>query len=366
MARSARQRAAPVVEPDLSATLHLVTGPEDLLRDRAVERIEGAVRDQHPDVQLVRVYPERYSPGDVTARAAPSLFADHTVLVIRDLEDASEDLLVEVRRLIADMPPHIVLVLSHRGSQRGSAVLDAARAAGAAVHECPGITTDADRTAFIVAEFRRARRQVEPAAAVALLEAVGQDLRELAAACAQLIADTTGEAESPTDHPMGSTPPVRERPGARSDQVSVDVATVTRYYGGRVEATGFKVADAVITGRTDEAVVLLRLALVSGVDPVPIVAVLALGLRSLAKVADAGPGRSIDLARRLGMAPWQVDKARRQLRGWSTAGLARAIEAVATADLAVKGGLPSPYRKAGNPRHAAERAVLEIAAARHM
>ena len=91
---------------------------------------------------------------------------------------------------------------------------------------------------------------------------------------------------------------------------------------------------------------------------------LPLGLRSLAKVSAAGSTRSADAARDLGMAPWQVDKARRQLRGWSEDGLARAIEAVAAADLAVKGGLPSTTRRAGDPVFAVERAVLEIGAAR--
>ncbi|GMA85654.1 hypothetical protein GCM10025868_09040 [Angustibacter aerolatus] len=71
-------------------------------------------------------------------------------------------------------------------------------------------------------------------------------------------------------------------------------------------------SDAVLGGQTDTALALLRHALATGLDPVPIVAVLALGLRSLAKVSAAGTVRSADAARDLGMAPWQVDKARRQ------------------------------------------------------
>jgi DNA polymerase-3 subunit delta len=74
--------------------------------------------------------------------------------------------------------------------------------------------------------------------------------------------------------------------------------------------------------------------------------------------------RSADAARDLGLAPWQVDKARRQLRGWSPQGLASAIEAVAAADLAVKGGLPIKGRRAGDPVYAVEKAVLDIGAAR--
>ena len=323
-----------------------MTGPEDLLADRAVDRVVAAARAAAPDVQVVDVEAGGYTAGDLAAHAAPSLFGEGTVLVVRGLEDAPDELVEDARALVADLPPDTVLVLRHRSGQRGKGLLDAARKAGAAVHDCAKITSDADKTAFVTHEFRSAGRTVTADAVAALVEALGQDVRELANACSQLMADTTVPDGRPQDAP------------------AVDAAIVERYYGGRVEATGFKVADAAIGGQTDEALGLLRHALSSGVDPVPIVAVLAMGLRSLAKVSSAGSARSAEAARELGMAPWQVDKARRQLRGWSPDGLAHAIEAVAAADLAVKGGLPQKGRRAGDPVFAVEKAVLEIGAAR--
>jgi DNA polymerase-3 subunit delta len=343
-----RAAASPAASSDPSAPLHLVTGPEDLLADRAVERVVAAARDAAPDVQVVTVEASGYTAGDLAAHAAPSLFGEGTVLVVQGLEDAPDELVEDARVLVASPAPDTVLVLRHRSGQRGKGLLDAARKAGASVHECPKITSDADKTGFVQAEFRRAQRAISPDAVAALVEALGQDVRELANACAQLMADTTVPDGKPQDAP------------------AVDVTIVDRYYGGRVEATGFKVADAAIAGQTDEALGLLRHALSSGVDPVPIVAVLAMGLRSLAKVSSAGSVRSVDAARDLAMAPWQVDKARRQLRGWSPDGLALAIEAVAAADLAVKGGLPRPGRRAGDPVFAVEKAVLEIGAARRL
>jgi DNA polymerase-3 subunit delta len=178
------------------------------------------------------------------------------------------------------------------------------------------------------------------------VRAVGQDLRELASACSQLMADTVPPLGSAT-----SAPPI-------------DVSVVEQYYGGRVEASGFKVADAAIAGQTDEALGLLRHALATGMDPVPIIAVLAMGLRSLAKVSASGAGPSTAAAKELGMAPWQVDRARRELGSWTEAGISAAIEAVAAADLAVKGGLPSPTKRAGDPVYAVEKAVLTIGAVR--
>jgi DNA polymerase-3 subunit delta len=342
--RSARASAG---APDPAAAVHLVTGAEELLAERAVQRVLAAARAADPSTELVEVEAAGYTRGDLRVHTSPSLFGERKVVVVKGLEEAPDDLVTDARTLVELPEPDVVLVLRHRTGQRGKALLDAARKVGAAVHECAPVTSDADKTGFVMGEFRAAGRRVSSDAVQALVEALGQDLRELASACSQLMSDTLPPDGRPRDAP------------------EIDVAVVDRYYGGRVEATGFKVADAALAGRTDEALALLRHALSSGLDPVPLVAVLALGLRSLAKVSAAGSARSTEAARELGMAPWQVDKARRQLRGWSEAGLASAIAAVAAADLAVKGGLPSTSRRAGDPVFAVEHAVLQIGAARH-
>ena len=133
--------------------------------------------------------------------------------------------------------------------------------------ECPAIKTDRDKADFVTNEFRRQGRKVTPEAVRALIEAVGKDVRELTSACSQLVADTEGV---------------------------VDDEVVERYHGGKVEATGFRVADAAVAGQAGEALRLLRHAIGTGVDPVPIVAVLASQLRTLVKVGAAGRGRSGD------------------------------------------------------------------------
>ncbi len=132
---------------------------------------------------------------------------------------------------------------------------------------------------------------------------------------------------------------------------------VEQWFGGRVEVTGFRVADATLAGRADQALSLLRHALATGADPVPLVAAIAAKVRAMAKVSASGRGRSADLASALGMAPWQVDRARRDLNGWTDDGLAVAVIALAEADTAVKGG-------GRDPVYAVERAVMTIANAR--
>src|SRR4051812_48029902 len=186
---AARRSSGGAGEADPSGPLHLVTRPEDLLGGPAGDPVVAAARQREPDVQLVDVEAAGYTAGDLQAHASPSLFGEGTVLVVRGLEEAPDELVTDARALVERPEPDVVLVLRHRSGQRGKGLLDAAKKAGAAVHDCPKITSDADKTSFVTHEFRRARREVTPDAVAALVEALGQDVRELASACAQLMAD---------------------------------------------------------------------------------------------------------------------------------------------------------------------------------
>lgn len=304
----------------------LVHGPEEVLAERAVERIVGLTGVRADEVE--RVDADEYSPGALAVLASPSLFSDAKTVVVTGLDKASDALLADALAYVAAPLAEAVVVLWHSGGQRGKALVDAVRASGAPVVACDAVRSDGDKLAFASAELRRAKRRADPEALRALVDAVGSDLRELAAACAQLIADTTG--------PIGAD-------------------DVRRYHGGRIEASGFQVADAAVSGNAGEAVALLRHALATGVDPVPLVAALAARLRVLAKVG-ALRGRGSDAARELSLAPWQVDRAQRELRHWTPEGLAAAITAVAQADADVKG-------ETRDAHYAVERAVLAIASA---
>ncbi len=310
------------------APVVLVSGSEELLAERACERIVTLVREQDPDVEVTRVDAATYSAGELSVLTSPSLFAEAKVVLVEGVERAGDALLLDAEAYLGAAAPDVVVVLRHGGGQRGKRLLDAARREQVPTVACDQVRTDADKTGFVTDELRRAGRRADARAVRALVEAVGSDLRELAAACAQLVADTTGLI-------------------AEED--------VQRYHGGRVEATGFQVADAAVAGDAGRAVALLRHALATGLDPVPIVAAVAARLRTLAKVG-AVRGRGAAAARELGMAPWQVDRATQDLRRWTPEGLAVAIGAVAQADAEVKG-------EGRDPRFAVERAVLRVAGA---
>jgi DNA polymerase-3 subunit delta len=312
-------------------TYVVISGPESVLAERALASTLEALRAREPDLEVLKLYAEGYQSGTLTMHACPSLFGGTKAIVVLDLDEAPDELQADVLAYLAAPADEITLVVAHKGGPRGKKVLDTLKKAGARVIDAPLVKSDGDKAQFVANEFRRAGRKATPGAVRALVEAVGKDLRELTSACSQLVADTQG---------------------------LVDEALVGTYQGGKVETTGFKVADAAIAGDAGEALRLLRHAIAAGDSPVPIVAVLAMQLRQMVKVASAGRGSSAQLAKTLAMAPWQVDQARRKLNGWDPQGVGQAIQAVAAADFEVKGG-------GRDPVYAVERTILTICDARN-
>jgi DNA polymerase-3 subunit delta len=260
----------------------------------------------------------------------PSLFGELRLVVVRGVHELAEELRDGLLSLATSGQAGVHVVLVHPGGQKGRKLVDAAKAAGAQVVSCTKVDKVGDRIGFVQGEFTAAGRPASPGACRALVEAVGGDLRELAAACEQLAADTAGQ---------------------------VDERAVARYFRGRADASGFVVADRAIEGDVPGALTELRLARQVGVDPVLVVAALARQIRNVARVASAGRAAPDAIARDLKLAPWMVDKARRQSRGWTPATLAAAHRAVAEADAEVKGA-------GSDPAYAVERAVLAVATGR--
>ena len=322
---------------DSSGSVTVIVGDEELLVERAVSAAVAAAKASseagpdgtEPDVHDVAA--AGLTAGELAGLTAPSLFGGGSVVVIRSVEDAAASLAGELTRLAMSAAPDVSLVLTHSGGAKNKTFLADLAAAGARRVDCPSIRRFGERMDFLRGEFRRAGRKVDDGGLRALLDAVGTDLRELAAACSQLAADTTGV---------------------------VSQAVVARYYHGRAEATGFAVADKACEGNLPAALEQLRWALATGTSPVLVTSALAAGLRTLALVGSAGRGLSPSAqASDLGMPSWKIDKARQQLRGWTSEGLARAHAAVAEADVQVKGeGVSAAY--------ALERAITTIVACR--
>ncbi len=175
------------------APVTLVVGEEEFLVDRAVRDLITAARDPGGTRDPGDIHDldgSELGPGELESLTSPSLFGGGCVLVVRAAQNASKEVAAELARYAQNPAPDVVLVLTHAGGAKGKELLASVKAAGARVIECPKVTRFAERLDFVRAEFRRAGRRADDGAARALLDAVGSDLRELAAACDQLAADT--------------------------------------------------------------------------------------------------------------------------------------------------------------------------------
>jgi DNA polymerase-3 subunit delta len=311
--------------------LCLVSGDEELLVARAVADVAAIARASDPEADVRELDASVLAPGQLAELLGPSLFGGHRVFAVRNGQDAKKDLIAALLGYAKDPDPEVSLVVTYAGGAKGKALADGLRAAGAKVIMAGKLGRHRERVDFVRDEIRRLGGKCGEDAAEALLAAVGNDLRDLAAACSQLIADTDGR---------------------------IGADTVARYYRGRAEVTGFTVADAAMVGDVPGALEALRWALQIGVDPVPIADALADGVRTVARVAAAGRGNAYQLASTLGMPAWKIERAQRQGRGWSAEGLVDAMRAAAECNAAVKGG-------SDDRGYALERAVFAVTAARH-
>ena len=295
-------REAPVV---------LVSGPEDYLADRVFRELRDRVRTMSPELEVTDLDASQYTRGALLDYASPSLFGEPRMIRVSNGETTNDDFIDDVITYLDRIESDVIVLLRHGGGNRGKRMLDAVRGApGTLEVECAELKKDADRIAFVSQEFGRLGAKADHAAIVALAEAFSEDLAELAAACSQIATDALGN--------------------------NVTKEFVDRYYEGREEVTAFAVVDSAIDGNRAEALRLLRHALQTGADPVPLIATFAMKLRQMVKVGGF-KGRPADAARELGMAPWMIDRARRSLRGWTGPTLGVAIVAVAEADAMVKG-----------------------------
>jgi DNA polymerase-3 subunit delta len=310
------------------AAVTLVLGDEELLVARGVQRaVTAAVAAGGGDAEVHDVVAAELTPDDLVELSSPSLFSDARVIVVRGAQDASKEVAGALAALAADAEDGVTLVVVHAGGAKGKAVADGLKAAGARVVDAPRVKSPRDREDFVAAEVREAGGTIDRDAAVDLVASVGTDLRELSTACAQLVSDVGPH---------------------------VTAEAVAAYYRGRAESTGFAVADRAVEGDAAAALETLRWAFATGTDPVLVSAALAANLRTIGVVASAGRGSPDALAGPLGMPAWKIRRAQGWAKRWRPEELARAVQAVATADADIKGeGVDAAF--------AAESAVIAVA-----
>jgi DNA polymerase-3 subunit delta len=309
-----------------------VTGKEEFLSERTVVSVREAVRRHDAEAELAESPAADLTLATLGEMSAPSLFSATRCVVVRSLEDLPEESVAGLLDYCASPVEDVALVLVHSGGPRGSGVLTKLRKLSAVTEVKSEEVKPSALPQFVSSEVASHGATIASDAAAFLVQAVGHDLRSLAAAADQLTNDFAGE------------------------QLTID--KVRRYFGGRAEAKSFSVADAAFAGKRAVALEELRWALDSGTPAVLVTSAMAGSARSLARYLGAGRGmREADLARELGVPPWKVRTVRDQSRAWSADSIAAAVQAVAVADADIKG-------QAHDASYTLERLVLTVAALR--
>ncbi|CLQ75775.1 DNA polymerase III subunit delta [Mycobacterium tuberculosis] len=308
--------------------LHLVLGDEELLVERAVADVLRSARQRAgtADVPVSRMRAGDVGAYDLAELLSPSLFAEERIVVLGAAAEAGKDAAAVIESAAADLPAGTVLVVVHSGGGRAKSLANQLRSMGAQVHPCARITKVSERADFIRSEFASLRVKVDDETVTALLDAVGSDVRELASACSQLVADTGG---------------------------AVDAAAVRRYHSGKAEVRGFDIADKAVAGDVAGAAEALRWAMMRGEPLVVLADALAEAVHTIGRVGPQS-GDPYRLAAQLGMPPWRVQKAQKQARRWSRDTVATAMRLVAELNANVKGAV-------ADADYALESAVRQVA-----
>ncbi len=290
------------------APLVLVTGNESYLASRAITAIKSKLRAEHPDLEVTEISEGDYSPGLLFTVAAPSLFAEPRLIII---QSASEGLLEELNQLVAEPVENCTVVIRLPNAVGHNGKIKTSLGSKSLTISCEELKKDAEKADFVKAELQSLGKKIDAAGLKALLSAFNQDLAELGGACSQLATSASG---------------------------TITLEIVEQIFQGRVETNAFKIADAALAGNAAEAIRLFRHGFTTGIDPVALSAALTMKIRQLARLfndRNASPGA-------LGMQPWQLEKARRELSGWDESQLIKLVQLAAQTDADVKGASRDP------------------------
>ncbi|MBP3088112.1 DNA polymerase III subunit delta [Corynebacterium sp. sy017] len=308
---------------------HLILGDEEFLAERIRTELIAQIKEQSSLGDNIVV--SRLRTGDVTSAEmiellSPSLFGEDRIVIFEEAQDAGKEPIQLVLEATHNPTPGVYLIIMHKGGGRAKAAVEKLKKY-TQVHEVAKLKAH-EKSAWLMAEFRRYGLSPTPDVINALLEGVGSELRELASAVSQLVSDTDGK---------------------------VDVAAVRRYYVGVAEVSVFDIADFACSGNAVRALSATRRALQLGISPVALAAALSSKVSAIARLySTRGRINGAALAGQLGMPVFAVEKTAKVARRWSGDAVSRAVILMAELDASVKG------QRGGDESFAVEDAVRKI------
>lgn len=310
--------------------VYLIHGSEELLLDRAVRRLRerlSAVADLDFNMES---FDGAAASAEQVINAANTMpfMSEKRLVIVRDVEKMSADDLASLAEYARDPAPYTCLVLVATKINRGSKLYRAVdKLGGSYEYAAPKRYEYPQRLAELFSEHGK---RIAPAAAAAMVDAVGRDLRRLDSETDKVVAyvgDRTEVTREDIDAVVSAGAPTSvfdylAAVGAR------DTAGALRLLGGVLQSESVLGVQA-MTVRHIRALVGAR----------------ALMDRQV---------RVEQMASELGLAPWQVKNTVEQAANFAPAELSKALRALAKVEAEMKS---SPAEEAGLEL---ERWVVEV------
>lgn len=289
-------------------SVHLITGDDDLLLQRATERLLDELTSADPELSI-----DLHDAAEIDAlpeMRTQSLFGGRACVVIRGLEGSgaagpSASLKDELEDYLESPDDAAVLVLVARGTGKVQKIARLAREHGEVTKvETPPDWKTEQWQGIVTGEFQRAGRRAQPDAIAAVLDHAGLDPSVIASKVSQVVAGT--------------------------DASPITAEEVERFVEGHGARSGFELADAVADRDAAAAITLLRGMLEAGEEPLRLLGALTYRFRQLQQ-ARAGAGDR------------RVQRLRPVAReNFSTGELAWCMDRLAQLDVDLKGNTDLP------------------------
>ena len=293
----------------MTSSVLLLWGEDSfLLREAALEALG--------DVRAVEVAAGDWQGTELDDLATPSLFGEARALLVTDCRTLSKDALGALTSYLGAPDPDALLVLACTVAERGK-VPAALHKIVEPVGEIRQVQVGRkDLEPWLVQRARAAELELTPPAARALVQTLGEDLGQLAAAIDQLASAFRGRKVTPTQ--------------------------VHQQFRGLGEQKTWDLCDRAFTKDLAGAIRALRSIEENGDEALMVLGGIAVRVRDLLRVRSLpdrlGPSQ---VAREAGLRfEWQARRYQQQARNFTLEELVTIHDRVAEADRALKSGAP--------------------------
>ncbi|MFY9324913.1 MAG: DNA polymerase III subunit delta [Candidatus Nanopelagicales bacterium] len=325
----------------MSGSTLLISGAEELVVDREINSSFQALKKSYPDIEKhYFAVNEEDAWSRFLEASSPSLFGGMSLIILDNLNVAEEKInpnfVNYLKNTDLNLLENYFLILIHRGGSGGMGILKSLRTAKVKEIKAEKFKKSEEYEAWIKNEFRNKKRKITVEAAALLKAAVGEDLRELAAAVSQLTNDVLSDPISEID--------------------------IMQYYQGIAEIRSYEIADAILNKKASKALNLLYASLEQ--EPTSAIAIvnsISSNIRYLVRIAGAPKGMSdADIAKEIAINPFRIKFLRGYLRNWSPKKLADATMELAKVDASLKAGVDGVYLDASQKRFLIEHTIRKV------